>query len=659
MFERFRQRSIRERRPARTFFSRLRHDTRGNVLLIMGLAVIPMLALIGSGIDVSRAYMAQARLQQACDAASLAGRRAMSNGVVDATVRTEATKFFNFNFPQGSFKTDTFTPAVTGAANSTVVVTASTTIPTTIMRFFGFSTLPISATCNARQDFVNTDIVLVLDTTGSMLDDVNGNAVNGGSTSKIAGLRSAVLALYDELAPVQTQLAASGLRLRYGVVPYSSSVNVGGLIRTINPDYLNDATKYQSRVADYKTAVIIGTAGSPTATTETYSSAITSAQCTSYGSNSYPSGSGGTPVTTGTAPNNQTTTSYSYGSWTKTSGSGTSAKGTCVRNKSVTTTTYVTRYKASSDSAWTYTQDEFDTSSFKGGGSVKLATNTGGTMATSGTYNAQEIAKSATNEGATTTLATTTSPTWAGCIEERKTIATITSSSGYTIPSGAYDLNIDYIPNSADTRWSPHWPQLIYQRSSTASSSSYTYYLPDRGTAYIACPSAAVALKTWTRAELATYVNGLVAVGGTYHDIGMIWGGRLISPGGIFGSTNPSTYGSMPVTRHVIFLTDGAMAPNNDTYTSYGLELLDQRVTGSATAANQLANHKQRFLMTCNAIKSMNVSIWVIGFAQALDSSLTTCASNTNQAVTSGSQSDLITKFVEIGKNIGSLRLTQ
>ena len=39
------------------------------------------------------------------------------------------------------------------------------------------------------------------------------------------------MALYDELAPIQTQLEANGLRLRYGVVPYSSTVNVGALIR--------------------------------------------------------------------------------------------------------------------------------------------------------------------------------------------------------------------------------------------------------------------------------------------------------------------------------------------------------------------------------------------------------------------------------------------
>ena len=67
-------------------------------------------------------------------------------------------------------------------------------------------------------------------------------------------MRDAVMALYDELAPTQTQLQANGLRLRYGVVPYSSTVNVGALIRAVNPAYLADNATYSSRVANYDEA---------------------------------------------------------------------------------------------------------------------------------------------------------------------------------------------------------------------------------------------------------------------------------------------------------------------------------------------------------------------------------------------------------------------
>ena len=66
--------------PARRkgFLTRLARDVRGNTLAIVGAALVPLAGMIGSGVDMSRAYMAKTRLQSACDAAALAGRRVMT-----------------------------------------------------------------------------------------------------------------------------------------------------------------------------------------------------------------------------------------------------------------------------------------------------------------------------------------------------------------------------------------------------------------------------------------------------------------------------------------------------------------------------------------------------------------------------------------------------
>ncbi|WP_416365748.1 TadE/TadG family type IV pilus assembly protein [Sphingomonas aerolata] len=66
--------------PARGFLGRLARDTKGNVLAIVAAAILPMTAFIGAGLDLSRAYLVRTRLQQACDAGVLAGRRAMGAG---------------------------------------------------------------------------------------------------------------------------------------------------------------------------------------------------------------------------------------------------------------------------------------------------------------------------------------------------------------------------------------------------------------------------------------------------------------------------------------------------------------------------------------------------------------------------------------------------
>lgn len=79
----------------------LRRDTSGNVLIITALCLVPLLILIGSAVDISRATMAKSRLQNACDAASLAARRVMRNDTFDDSVSQTGRQFFSFNFPQG------------------------------------------------------------------------------------------------------------------------------------------------------------------------------------------------------------------------------------------------------------------------------------------------------------------------------------------------------------------------------------------------------------------------------------------------------------------------------------------------------------------------------------------------------------------------------
>src|SRR4051812_21777088 len=59
-------------------------DTRGNPQPIIGGALVPRAGMIGSGGHMGGAYMAKNRLQSACDAAALAGRRVMQNDTLDS-----------------------------------------------------------------------------------------------------------------------------------------------------------------------------------------------------------------------------------------------------------------------------------------------------------------------------------------------------------------------------------------------------------------------------------------------------------------------------------------------------------------------------------------------------------------------------------------------
>ncbi|RYG28519.1 hypothetical protein EON81_28360, partial [bacterium] len=168
----------------------------------------------------------------------------------------------------------------------------------------------------------------------------------------------------------------------------------------------------------------------------------------------------------------------------------------------------------------------------------------------------------------------------------------------------------------------------------------------------VACPTEARRLQSWSRDALSTYLNTLRATGGTYHDNGMRWAIRMLSGSGVFSSDNPATFGGMPVSKYIIFMTDGAMDTGWDTlYTTYGIEAWDARVTNggytssartkAARKADQEARHLNRFDLLCTEAKRRGISIWVVAFAQDLTDSLSACASNANQASTSDDQAAL------------------
>ncbi|MEL0209796.1 MAG: pilus assembly protein TadG, partial [Novosphingobium sp.] len=94
--------------------------------------------------------------------------------------------------------------------------------------------------------------------------------------TRIQALRASMKNFYDTVAAATS---GTNARIRYGFVPYSSSVNVGRLILDRNPAYLVDNWTIQSRLPIYRTVQTqtgygtpTTTTGTPTTTTPTYGS---------------------------------------------------------------------------------------------------------------------------------------------------------------------------------------------------------------------------------------------------------------------------------------------------------------------------------------------------------------------------------------------------
>lgn len=610
--------------------------------------LIPIIATIGAGVDLGQAYMAKSRLQQACDAGVLAGRRAMAEGTFDTEARTAANNMFNFNYPAGIYDSTnvSFTPAQRGSTE--VTGTASAQVNTIIMDMFGKENFPLAVNCTAKLEISNTDIMFVLDVTGSMASTNSGDSVN-----RITALRTETMAFFDTIMAAEVGDA----QIRIGVVPYSSNVNVGAILTAANPTWVSNTTTVPSRTGAW---VQTGSTAPSTAwsnvsgfTTWTNTGTILGGRTSTNCASAIPS----PEYTTSTTVSGPTTTN--------------SVSGT---NPRTTTTTTVTNFNALRfRHAWVSSACRLQSAP-----GVRRSTTTSSITETYHYYHsARSFNVAALKTGGTISdplgsLGASVSTGWNGCIIERDTVAF--DDAVASIPGGAFDIDIDLVPTNEATRWETHIPAFTFPRSATPTGSqspspttmttttdigSYNSSTNVSG-GWSACPAAAMKLTPMTaasRGTFQTYVNSLQPVGGTYHDVGMTWGARLISPTGLFASENNLAPNGTPINRHIIFMTDGEMAPNPGIYGFQGQEFLMNRV-GSTDATELEARHNRRFLEVCAAAKSRNVTVWVVSFGTALTSQLRTCASGDN-AYQANNSAQLRQQFQSIAQQITRLRLSE
>src|SRR3546814_8922427 len=103
------------------------------------------------------------------------------------------------------------------------------------MYIFGKEQFAFTANCTARLEISNVDVMRVLDVTGSMRG------------SRIEGLRAAAKDFFATLT--DADVGDDG-QLRFGVVPYSSTVNVGQILRDADSAWLSESVTLPSRRGD-------------------------------------------------------------------------------------------------------------------------------------------------------------------------------------------------------------------------------------------------------------------------------------------------------------------------------------------------------------------------------------------------------------------------
>jgi Flp pilus assembly protein TadG len=162
--------------------ARRKKREKGTSLLIGVSSLVMLVPMTGLTIDVGMIYAVKAKLQGAVDGAALAAARGLNLGqdvtTETASAQTNATAWFNANFPSGTWATTgtslgsvgvNFSPTVNGTTVQNMIqitISATTTAPTWFMKWLHFNGTLIGATGQTTRRDINA--MLVLDRSSSM-----------------------------------------------------------------------------------------------------------------------------------------------------------------------------------------------------------------------------------------------------------------------------------------------------------------------------------------------------------------------------------------------------------------------------------------------------------------------------------------------------------
>jgi Flp pilus assembly protein TadG len=189
---------------------RLSAEKGGNVTVTFAVALVPLLALVGTAVDYSRASAIRTAMQAAVDSTALAVAKNATT-LTAAQIQSQADTLFKASFARTDVNGLTVTSAYSTAGGSNLVIGAKGTMKTTFLAVMGISEMNLSTTSTSTWGTTRLRVALVLDTTGSM-----------DSAGKMSALKSATASLLDQL---KTAATVDG-DVYVSIVPFSKNINL-------------------------------------------------------------------------------------------------------------------------------------------------------------------------------------------------------------------------------------------------------------------------------------------------------------------------------------------------------------------------------------------------------------------------------------------------
>ena len=194
-------------------FPRFFQDRRGGVAPMLGLAIIPIVGLMGAAVDYSRANAVRTSMQAAADTTALMLSQETS-GLSDEALGEKATQYFTAVFNQPQVLDLQVTPTLQSPQQGSfsLKVSSTGTIKTVFVGLLGTSQINIFASSEVVWGMKKLNLALALDNTGSM-----------ASSGKMTALKQAA---HNLLTTLKNAEKTPG-DIKVSIIPFAVDVNVG------------------------------------------------------------------------------------------------------------------------------------------------------------------------------------------------------------------------------------------------------------------------------------------------------------------------------------------------------------------------------------------------------------------------------------------------
>lgn len=605
-------------------------STRGNVAMMFGIALVPLLVAAGVGLDYARSALVRSQMSDALDAASLAV--GSTTGLDRAKAEALAKKYFDANY-QGDISSGK--PDVTIGTNDynsqgSVTVTANYTLPTLLLKIVGMNDVQLTASSTVVWGQTKLWVSLVLDNSGSMCQPDSQPCNNTTNTNtKIYQLKAATKKMLTKLQAV----SATAGDVQVGIIPFNRAIDIG--TGNVSKSWI-DWADWEAPPANAGTiSSTVGPGSNCPFSTNSYGwRCVSSATNGASNTSTIPSSGLICPGLDNSDFNTDRLNRYYNGCW--------DSVGTSTKTATKTDTTPITNSQNCTQKG-----TQAITCTNRSGYPSNGNTSTNTTTATTSGYTGDS-----TNTTSNTTTDSTTdgtkscdngSPktcTWRRTILQTKTDTTVTKT------AAAYSHTWQVNAHST-------WGGCIMDREK---SSNYDI----SNTTAVGFPAAnftnplsatdcmdgnTTALNyNWT--DLATKVDAMQARGSTNQAIGVVHGWQMLTPGDPYGT------GTVPAntTRYIILFSDGLNTQNR----WWG--------DGSTEGTTEDGYIDTRMNSACSAAKTDGVIIYTLyvhinggGNSQPLKD----CATDPSKYFDLTTVAQIDTAFTEITKQITNVRVAQ